>query len=89
MHGNADPCRVTHVHVREVGSPCWRWALLFRDWLLADDVACREYAAEKARLAATGMGAGAYADAKEPWFDGVHERVEEWARRTGWEPPRG
>jgi dephospho-CoA kinase len=77
-----------HVHVREVGSPGWRWALLFRDWLRADEVACGEYAAEKTRLAATGMGVGEYADAKEPWFDSVHARAEAWARETGWEPPR-
>ncbi|SES39735.1 dephospho-CoA kinase [Pedococcus cremeus] len=89
FHAGADPGRQVHVHVREAGSPGWRWALLFRDWLRADDVACREYAAEKARLAATGMGVGDYADAKEPWFDGVHERVEAWARQTGWEPRHG
>ena len=28
-----------------------------------------------------------YAMAKEPWFDAVHERVEAWVERTGWEPP--
>ena len=61
--------------MREVGSPGWRWALLFRDWLRADPVVCAEYAAEKARLAATGVGAGAYAEAKEPWFDSIHTRA--------------
>jgi dephospho-CoA kinase len=55
----------------------------------ADEIACGEYAAEKARLAATGMGVSDYADAKEPWFDAVHEPAEGWARETGWEPRRG
>lgn len=86
FHGNADPGRVAHVHVREVGSPGWRWALAFRDWMRADPDARVEYAAEKRRIAAQGTTVGGYAAAKEPWFDAVHDRVEDWARRTGWEP---
>lgn len=89
FHGAADPGRAAHVHVREVGSPGWRWALLFRDWLRADGEAAAEYAAEKQRIAATGATASEYAEAKEPWFDAVHERVEAWARETGWQPPHG
>jgi dephospho-CoA kinase len=89
MHGNADPARVAHIHVRVVGSPGWRWALLFRDWLRARPEVREEYAAEKRRLAGTVASASDYAAAKEPWFDGVHERAETWARETGWEPPRG
>ena len=89
LHGNADPARVTHVHVREVGGPGWRWALMFRDWLRATPAAREEYAAEKQRIAATGVGASGYADAKEPWFDAVHDRAERWARETGWEPASG
>ena len=89
FHAGADPGRPVNVHVREVGSPGWRWALLFRDWMRTEPSAREEYAAQKARLAATGVGTSDYADAKEPWFDSVHERVERWARDTGWEPPRG
>lgn len=89
MHGNADPARVTHVHVREVGAPGWRWALVFRDWLRADPEAREEYAAEKQRIAATGATVSEYAEAKEPWFDAVHERAGSWARSTGWEPRGG
>jgi dephospho-CoA kinase len=89
FHAAADPGRPVHLHVREVGSPGWRWALLFRDWLRADPVACAEYAAEKARLAATGVGVSAYAEAKEPWFDSIHERAGKWAEQSSWEPPRG
>lgn len=88
IHGNADPARVAHVHVREVGSPGWRWTLLFRDWLRACPEVREEYAAEKRRIARTVATTSDYADAKEPWFDSVHERAETWAGETGWEPPR-
>ncbi len=86
FHGTADPGRRAHVHVREVGSPGWRWALMFRDWMRADADAARDYEAEKRRIAATGATVDEYAEAKEPWFDAVHERAEDWARRTGWDP---
>ncbi len=89
FHGSADPGRPVHLHVREAGSPGWRWALAFRDWLRSDGAAREEYAAQKERIAATGMGVSAYAEAKEPWFDAVHPRVEEWVRLTGWEPGQG
>jgi dephospho-CoA kinase len=88
FHGTADPGRAAHVHVREVGSPGWRWALMFRDWMRADAEARREYEAEKVRIAATGVTAGDYAAAKEPWFDSVHLRAEAWAVETGWQPRR-
>jgi dephospho-CoA kinase len=89
MHGNADPARVTNIHVREVGGPGWRWALLFRDWLRQDARAAAEYAAEKRRIAATGASTTAYTEAKEPWFDAVADRAEQWADQTGWEPQGG
>jgi dephospho-CoA kinase len=89
MHGNADPARVAHIHIREAGSAGWRWALLFRDWMRADPQARLEYAAEKQRIAASGASATAYAEAKEPWFDAVHERAEAWAAESGWEPQGG
>ena len=86
-HLGCDPAVPLHVHVREVGSPGWRWALLFRDWLRADEGARADYRAEKDRLAAAGLERSGYAAAKEPWFDSVHERIETWARETGWTAP--
>jgi dephospho-CoA kinase len=62
---------------------------MFRDWMRADADAARGYEAEKRRIAATGATGDEYAEAKEPWFDAVHERAEDWARRTGWEPSDG
>jgi dephospho-CoA kinase len=89
FHGSADPGRPVHVHVREVGSPGWRWALLFRDWLRADPAAVALYAAEKERIAREVQTVSDYAEAKEPWFTGISERAEQWARRQRWEQPRG
>lgn len=88
FHGGADPQRVVHLHVREVGSEGWTFALLFRDWLRAESSARADYEAEKQRLAAAHRLASDYAAAKEPWFDQAHARAVEWAARTGWRPPQ-
>lgn len=89
FHGNADPGVAVHLHVREVGSPGWRWALLFRDWLRDDPTARADYTAAKREVEARRLSMEDYAEAKEPWFDAVHTRVEEWAARTGWRPDDG
>lgn len=86
FHAYSDPGRMTHVHVREVGSPGWRWALLFRDWLRADEQAREEYAALKRRLAQEQPRWEDYGEAKEPWFTEADARAREWARSSGWEP---
>ncbi|KGN38799.1 dephospho-CoA kinase [Knoellia subterranea] len=75
FHGSADPGRVAHVHVREVDGPGYRWALGFRDWLRADPEGRREYSELKQDLASRVLSTGDYAEAKEPWFDSVHDRV--------------
>ncbi|WP_404382463.1 dephospho-CoA kinase [Knoellia locipacati] len=75
LHGSADPGRVAHVHVREVGTPGYAWPQKFRDWLRADEAARDEYASLKMDLLAQGLTTTGYAEAKEPWFDSVHERV--------------
>lgn len=85
-YGSADPGRVAHVHVREVGSPGWRWALDFRDWLRSDATARAEYAAAKAALSARHTDSRGYADAKEAWFDGVTDRI---VRGQPWKTSNG
>lgn len=91
FHCNADPGRPANVHVRVLGSPGWRYALLFRDWLRADADARAMYAALKQELAAQHADDGrtlAYAEAKEPWFTEVAwPLMDAWAGRTGWQPP--
>lgn len=84
-HVGTDPAVLLHIHVREVGSPGWRWALLFRDWLRADPAVRADYRAEKERLAALGLTREEYAEAKEPWFDEAYEHSRAWADETGWD----
>ena len=88
FHGSCDPGRVAHVHVREVGSPGWTFALAFRDWLRADAGARSEYARLKADLAGRLATAAEYAEAKEPWFAQAVPRCRDWVERTGWTAPR-
>ncbi len=88
FYGSADPGRVAHVHVREVGSPGWEWALLFRDWLQAEAGERAAYADMKSALATRLATSDEYAEAKEPWFDDAWERSRAWAARTGWAAPR-
>lgn len=89
LHGGADPGRVVHLHVREHGSPGWRFALLFRDWLRADPTARADYlavkraAADRARDDPDGRR---YAQSKEPYFDAAADTAEAWAVASGWEP---
>ncbi|MEJ1115020.1 dephospho-CoA kinase [Paenarthrobacter sp. CCNWLY172] len=91
FHANADPGRPVNLHVRVAGSPGWRYALLFRDWLRSEPSATALYEAHKRTLAGTfagESGTAAYADAKEPWFtDVAWPLMDEWAKRTGWLPP--
>src|SRR6478752_8564586 len=89
LHGNADPGRSVNLHVRVKDGPGWRWALLFRDWVIADRAAFEEYRSLKQALSerfAADPDTARYADAKEPWFERVHERAERWAAATGWAP---
>ena len=91
VHGNADPGRPVNLHVRAAGSPGWRYALCFRDWLRDDAAARADYLAEKRRAArrhGVDKSTAGYAADKEDWFtDYAAPRMEEWARRTGWLPP--
>ncbi|MDQ0664392.1 dephospho-CoA kinase [Arthrobacter ulcerisalmonis] len=91
FHANADPGRPVNLHVRVAGSPGWRYALMFRDWLRKDPSAHRLYEAQKAELAACFAGSATtsgYAEAKEPWFtDVAWPAMSAWAEATGWEAP--
>lgn len=89
LHASADPGQRAMVHIRELDSPGWRYALLIRDWLRAEPAARNEYGELKQRLAERHIAEAdfdAYTVDKEPWFDDAFERAEQWARRTGWTP---
>jgi dephospho-CoA kinase len=89
-HVSADPARWANVHLRVAGAPNWRFALLFADWLRADDPARREYADVKRKLAAeyADRTIPEYGRAKDSWLAEAGQRAEEWAHRTGWQPPQ-
>ncbi|MFC4605307.1 dephospho-CoA kinase [Rhodococcus kronopolitis] len=91
FHAAADPGRPANVHLRVDGWPGQRFALVFRDWLIADEQARAEYVEVKRAAAAEVAGEAdietaveRYAAAKTPWFDGAAVRAEQWAERTGW-----
>ena len=86
FYGGCDPAQVVHVHIRELGSPGWRFAVLFRDWLVHVPAEREAYAAEKRRLLAIDDDTDAYVAAKEPWFDAAWPRAQAWAEETGWRP---
>ncbi|HVK26414.1 MAG TPA: dephospho-CoA kinase [Actinokineospora sp.] len=85
-HVGADPLRWVNVHVREKGSPGWRYALLFPAWLRADAAARAEYEQVKWELVGQFDAIPAYGDAKDPWFTQAAARAETWAAETGWTP---
>lgn len=91
VHGSADPGRPVNLHIRVAGSPGWRYALCFRDWLRDDAGARADYLAEKRRAArrhGVDKSTAGYAADKEDWFTGsAAPRMEQWAQRTGWQPP--
>jgi dephospho-CoA kinase len=70
-HAGADPGRPLRVVVRAAGSPAWRAALLWRDWLRADERARSAYREEAT---------------SDPTDGAMFTRAEEWAASSGWAP---
>jgi GrpB-like predicted nucleotidyltransferase (UPF0157 family) len=74
-----------HVHVRQLGCPNHRYALLFRDYLRAHTQArltVERIKRELARLHAD--DADAYYAVKDPAYDLVWQAAGAWAARVGW-----
>jgi GrpB-like predicted nucleotidyltransferase (UPF0157 family) len=80
------PAGDVNLHVRVVGSPNERLALLFRDWLCAHPLAVAAYARFKVELARVVVGLGVYTEIKDPVVDLVVAAAAEWARDTAWQP---
>jgi dephospho-CoA kinase len=74
LHAAADPGRPAELHVRVVGSATWRFALLLRDWLRADDDARAEYTALAGHREV------------ETWLKSAWARMLRWSARSGWRP---
>lgn len=87
IHASADPGRPTNVHVRVDGWPNQQFALLFVDWLNANNVVREQYLRVKREAEAGADGdIVRYVTAKEPWFRGAYRQAWEWADATGWKP---
>jgi dephospho-CoA kinase len=89
FHHSADPGRPANIHLRAEGSRDWRHALLFRDWLRAEEAERDSYLELKQAIAERFAGAESLAeaaDAKDSWFDEALPRAEKWATTTNWQP---
>lgn len=75
-----------NLHVRVVGSPNERLALLFRDYLRAHPLAVAAYGRFKQTLAAFVSDLDSYTDTKDPVVDLVIVAAERWAQDSDWQP---
>jgi GrpB-like predicted nucleotidyltransferase (UPF0157 family) len=75
-----------NLHVRLLGSPNERLALLFRDWFRSHPEAVPGYARFKRALASELDDTGVYSDIKDPIVDVIIAVAEPWAAATGWAP---
>jgi GrpB-like predicted nucleotidyltransferase (UPF0157 family) len=78
--------RLTNTHVRVLGRPNQRYALLFRDYLRAHPATAAAYAELKRRLAQNLADPRTYPDVKDPAVDLIYLPAEVWAAATGWQP---
>jgi GrpB-like predicted nucleotidyltransferase (UPF0157 family) len=78
--------RRTHTHVRVLGRPNQRYALLFRDYLRAHPPTAAAYAELKRRLAEHLADPLMYPEVKDPAVDLIYLAAEEWAAAAGWRP---
>ncbi|MCB5912147.1 GrpB family protein [Streptomyces pinistramenti] len=81
--------RSCNVHVREDGGPNARFALLFRDYLRADDSARRAWGSFKERLALSVPDLSAYGRIKAPATAVLLGAAERWAADVGWSADAG
>lgn len=86
LHGSADPGREVRLHVRVVGSPAARYAVLLRDWLRANAGARAEYAASEQRTAGRQVTRDGARDGGQPWSAQESSFAEvAWPRMLAWE----
>ncbi|GAB3826555.1 GrpB family protein [Kribbella italica] len=78
--------RTCNVHVRLAGGANARYALLFRDYLRADEAARAGWGAFKQRLAASLPRLTDYGQIKAPATAVLMTGAERWAAQTGWSP---
>jgi GrpB-like predicted nucleotidyltransferase (UPF0157 family) len=76
--------RRCNVHLREAAAPSVRVALLFRDFLRADEPARSSWGAFKRRLAASVPDLLDYGQIKAPATEILMATAERWAASSGW-----
>jgi dephospho-CoA kinase len=76
--------RACNVHIRLHDGPNTRCALLFRDFLRADERARRGWGAFKQRLAQSVPDLLDYGQVKAPAMEVLMSGAERWAKETGW-----
>jgi GrpB-like predicted nucleotidyltransferase (UPF0157 family) len=79
--------RRTNTHVRVLGRPNQRYALLFRDYLIAHPQTAAAYGELKRRLATSLANSIDYPDVKDPAVDLIYLPAQRWADEIAWEPP--
>jgi GrpB-like predicted nucleotidyltransferase (UPF0157 family) len=79
--------RSCNVHLRESAGLNARYALLFRDYLRADEPVRRAWGAFKQRLAVSVPDLMGYGQIKAPATDVLMAGAEWWAADTGWTMP--
>jgi GrpB-like predicted nucleotidyltransferase (UPF0157 family) len=78
--------RTVNVHVRALGSAGARYALLFRDYLRADDAARDAWGAFKMRLAQSVPDIYDYGQIKTPATEILMQAAVRWAESVDWTP---
>jgi GrpB-like predicted nucleotidyltransferase (UPF0157 family) len=77
--------RRANIHVRILGNPNQRYALLFRDYLRSHPASSATVELIKRQLARYHADdVEAYYDIKDPVYDLIWDAAREWARHTGW-----
>ena len=79
--------RRTHTHVRVAGRLNQRYALLFRDYLIAHPTTAAAYGELKRRLSVALINLDEdYPDVKDPAVDLIYLPAQRWAAQTRWTP---
>lgn len=76
--------RRSNIHVRQTGGPNVRFALLFRDYLRADNVARSAWGQFKQQLAMQVPDLSAYGTIKAPAAQILMAAAERWAVQSNW-----
>ena len=74
--------RRSNIHIRQLGRPNQRYALLVRDFLRADKKTAEAYGKLKKRLAAALADPHTYPEVKDPVCDLIFHAAQRWALQT-------